>query len=396
MMVENTSAPNTLLWQGSSLLAAKQRLAAADPQLLPAYAKLLRDAEKALTAGPFSVMDKPFTPPSGDKHDYYSIGPYWWPNPDTADGLPYIRRDGEVNPERERFDASQRSHMENAVITLALAYYFSEEERFAAHAAELLHAWFLAPAISMNPHLQYGQAVPGRNEGRGTGIIETRMFTRLVDAVQLLTASATYSLSELDNLRVWFRAYLDWLLNSKHGHDEAAAPNNHGTWYDVQVVTFALFVDDQATARRIVTERASRRISTQIAADGSQPRELERTRSLSYSLMNLTAMMDLADLGRHVGVDLWQSVPTKGRRWWPFGATAAAGIQQAVDYLLVNAVEQSWARQQITDLSAGDLFSIFQRAYLAYHDERYRQALTHLSSPVPLADRAQLLYAASG
>ncbi len=55
---------------------------------------LLNQAETALLAGPFTVTFDDLIPPSGDKHDYASMGPYWWPDPNTPDGLPYIRRDG--------------------------------------------------------------------------------------------------------------------------------------------------------------------------------------------------------------------------------------------------------------------------------------------------------------
>ena len=65
---------------------------------LPAYQKLMADAKNALDAKPTSVVEKNRTAASGDKHDYLSLAPYWWPDPDKEDGLPWIRRDGEVNP----------------------------------------------------------------------------------------------------------------------------------------------------------------------------------------------------------------------------------------------------------------------------------------------------------
>src|ERR1044072_5271844 len=61
--------------------------------------KLERDARKALVSGPFSITSKATTPPSGDKHDYMSQAPYFWPDPQRPNGLPYIRRDGDRNPE---------------------------------------------------------------------------------------------------------------------------------------------------------------------------------------------------------------------------------------------------------------------------------------------------------
>ena len=81
------------------LSRVKHSLDRGDTEFLPAYRQLIADVDKLLTKGPYSVMDKKQVPPSGDKHDYVSQGPYWWPDPTKADGLPYIRKDGLVNPE---------------------------------------------------------------------------------------------------------------------------------------------------------------------------------------------------------------------------------------------------------------------------------------------------------
>lgn len=380
--MSNTPTPSirTLLWQPERLLAVKGRLAAQDAELLPAYQKLLRDAEKALILTPVSVMDKPMLPPSGDKHDYYSIGPYWWPNPDMPDGLPYIRRDGEVNPARDHYDAPKRSQMENSVITLALAYFFRGDERYARQASHVLRVWFLDKATGMNPHLEYSQCVPGINPSRGVGIIEARAFPRLLDAVGLLAGSAAWSGADQSALAAWFQAYLQWLLTSQSGLAEAAAPNNHGTWYDVQVAAIALLLEQQPVAQRVLARSAPHRLRSQIAADGSQPRELVRTRSFSYSIMNLTAMMDLADLADHFQLALWH-----------LGDKHGAYIRRAVDYLVAHTIEQAWSHAQITTATPVELWPILQRAAAVYHDQGYRQAIERLSALNLASDRTHLL-----
>lgn len=380
--MSNTPAPRirTLLWQPERLLAVKARLAAQDADLRPAYQKLLRDAEKALALTPVSVMDKPMLPPSGDKHDYYSVGPYWWPNPDMPDGLPYIRRDGEVNPARDHYDAPKRSRMENSVMTLALAYFFSSDERYARQASHVLRVWFLDKTTGMNPHLEYSQCVPGINRSRGVGIIEARAFPRLLDAVGLLAGSVAWSGADQSALAAWFQAYLQWLLTSQSGLAEAAALNNHGTWYDVQVAAIALFLEQQQIAQHMLAVSAPQRLQSQIAADGSQPRELARTRSFSYSIMNLTAMMDLADLAGHIQLDLWH-----------LGNSNGAYIRRAVAYLVTHTVDQAWSHPQSTATSAVDLLTILQRAVTIYHDERFTQAIKQLSAPNLATDRSHLL-----
>ncbi|HSC43734.1 MAG TPA: alginate lyase family protein, partial [Candidatus Binatia bacterium] len=176
--------PRLLILDANGLIQIKERLQNNDPALAPAFVKLKRDAQRGLDVRPLSVTEKKLSPPTGDKHDYMSIAPYWWPNPATPNGLPFIRRDGEVNPERDR--SSDRRRLENmiqTVKTLALGYFFTAREDYAAHAAKLLRVWFLDPATKMNPHLKYAQAVPGRNNGRAAGIIETHELSELIDFV---------------------------------------------------------------------------------------------------------------------------------------------------------------------------------------------------------------------
>jgi hypothetical protein len=178
----------------------------------------LRDAEQALTAGPFSVMDKPRTPPSGDKHDFLSLAPYWWPDLSKPAGLPYVRRDGEVNPESKRgTDDVPFGRMTDAVSWLALAYRETKDERFAARAAWLLRVWFLDTATRMNPNLDYGQGVPGRSTGRAEGIIATRRLVAIVEAARSLEASPSWTAADREGLRAWCAAYAGWLKTSPNG-----------------------------------------------------------------------------------------------------------------------------------------------------------------------------------
>jgi len=63
----------------------KKRIQQKDKNYLPAYRALIEKAEVAMNEGPFSVMYKNRTPPSGDKHDYMSLGSYWWPDCERRD-----------------------------------------------------------------------------------------------------------------------------------------------------------------------------------------------------------------------------------------------------------------------------------------------------------------------
>ena len=352
--------PRVFLLDGTDLVAARQRVLAGDASLAPALDKLKRDADAALTVGPFTVTSDKRIPPSGDKHDYMSQAPYWWPDPAKPDGLPYVQRDGQRNPEIYKLtDANHLKLMAVAAEQLALGYYFTGDERYAARAALVLRTWFLDEPTRMNPHLQFAQGIPGINTGRGIGIIETIYLMYVVDAVGLLHGSTHWSEADETAMRKWYADYLRWMLDSKYGKDEAAARNNHGTFYDVQAATFALFAGDEGVARRIVEEVPARRIATQVEPDGRQPHELRRTKAWSYSCMNARGLMLLARLGEHVGVDLWRHETPDGR-----------GILKALVYIAPYATgEREWPHDQLNGFRPDAGVTLLRRAAREYPTE---------------------------
>ena len=348
-----------------------------------ALKKLLADADKALAVIPPSVMQKTKVPPSGDKHDYMSIAPYFWPNPATKDGLPYQRKDGKVNPESrdEAANDTLRARLVGATVeTLALGYYFSGDEKYAEHAAKILRTWFLDPATKMTPHFRFAQAVPGVNDGRGTGILEARGLADAADAATLLAGSKHWSAADQQALLAWGATYFEWLTTSKNGQDEHAAKNNHGTWYDVQAAKWALVLGRKDKAQEICAEAATRRIGVQIQPDGKQPLELSRTASFSYSCFNLRALSALAGLGEHAGVDLWKHRSADGR-------SLIAALEFLAPYLGKN--PKPWTMQQIHESNDDDVLPVLRAAAIATGDERYESLLKEY--PDHRSKRLQLL-----
>lgn len=292
----------------AELALARQKIAAHDPLYLPSYDNLLTDAGAALTHKRYSVVDKSLAPASGDKHDFFSFGPYWWPDPSKPDGLPYIRKDGQHNPasSTDATDAARIGHFTHDVQALALAWYFTGDKKYADKAGALARAWFLAPETRMNPNFDYGQAIPGRVNGRGIGIITSRNLIDVMDSLALIQPTGALSDAENEAVRAWYRDYLNWLLNSRNGFEESNAHNNHGTWYSAQVVAYALYTGQPAIARRELEITKIRRIPGQIDREGKLIAELERTRPSGYINFALEAFGDLGRYGELAGENLWE------------------------------------------------------------------------------------------
>ena len=378
------SAPPQYFGASPGVLAGvRARIVEGSKGLQPALKMLIEEAEEAAKGAPPSVMEKPKTPPSGDLHDYFSLAPYFWPDPARSNGLPYVRHDGKVNPET-RGPVSDRARlrlMADTVETLALAYYFTGREAYARNAARFLRAWFLEPATRMNPNLNYAQGVPGRNEGRGAGIIEGQPIAEAADAAGLLSGSKAWSGADDAALRAWLSKYLDWLLTSPNGTQEAAARNNHGTYYDVQTMRLGLVLGKREMATRIAEAAKQKRIAMQITPEGQQPRELERTASLSYSRINLEALFLLATLAEHVGVDLWHYTTGDGR-----------SLRKALDFLLpfADIPPKQWPYEQIKKDDPAEFAAVLRQAARAYADPRYEAQLMKL--PGVSSKRLQLVF----
>ncbi len=340
----------------------------------PAVKYLKRQADKLLEMAPISVMEKEQTPPSGNKHDYMSMSKYWWPNPDTKDGLPYIRKDGEVNPESEKIsDPSYVSKLTSAVEVLSTAFYITNDSKYSQKALQLLRTWFLDEATKMNPNLNYAQSVKGKNDGTKSGIIDVNGFHRLIDALGLLENSKEWTKNDKAGMNKWVGDFLIWLQTSKNGVDESKSKNNHGTWYDVQLVSCMLYLDKYKEAKEHLETVSKKRFDSQIEADGKQPAELARTNGMSYTLFNLRAFVKLALLAEKVEIDLWNYKNEKG-----------GSIRKALDYFLPFVLEPTkWEYQQITPFKNDEIYPLLLIAKIKYDNTIYSEWLSKLFGDKP-------------
>ncbi|WP_048305707.1 alginate lyase family protein [Halomonas sp. PR-M31] len=346
-----------------------------------AYASLLEHADEALNHPLYSVVDKTQLPASGNRHDYFSFAPYWWPNSETDDGLPYVQRDGEYNmaTKTNATDKQRMISFAKDVRQLALAYYFSDNIDYANKAARQMINWFVTPATRMAPNMAYAQAIPGRVDGRDIGIIDSRILIDVANSVELLRDTPALSQEEYRSIKAWYADLLDWLLESGNGREEEEADNNHGTWYDAQVVAFALFTDQPELARTQL-DITRQRIADQFDAKGRQPEELDRTRPWHYSNFNLEAYARLVDYADRLGLGQWRddNVERKLRRGFKFVAEHA--LQDA-----------SWPYQELNGFDPGTALGAMMAAALLFDDPAITQAAARLAKQQPGAVE-QLLY----
>ncbi|MFF7652481.1 alginate lyase family protein [Streptomyces sp. NPDC007983] len=368
--------PDTVVLDGSRLALTKLKLQLGDRGLKRTLRDLTTQADQWMTQGPWTVTDKDQVPPSGDKHDYFSQAPYWWPSePKTDDnpyGCPYVQKDGQRNPDVDKMtDRPEVGKVFESAYELSLAWYYTGKRGYAEHAADILRTWFVTPATRMNPSLNHAQFIPCKYDGRSIGIIDfSQGFTSLLDAAAILdTGAPGWTKGDHAGFRTWNKQFLDWLVNSDFGKEESAAENNHGTFSDMQVAAIAAAVGDRDLARTVLREARTKRIDTQIAADGSQPQELARTRSFHYSTFNLVAYTRMAAVGRHVGVDLWHYTGPTG-----------SNLFKAVDFLLPAATgAKPWPYPDLEfkAYAASDLVHAAADA----GDRRARAALGKLQTP---------------
>jgi len=365
----NAQLPKVFIMDANRLLELKKSGQQPGNKTLKTISGLQKQADSLLNMKPVSVMDKSFTPVSGNKHDYMSQAPYFWYDSTKPTGLPYMRKDGVRNPEIYKItDRTYLGRLENASRTLSLAWYLTGEEKYAEKAATLLRTWFLDEVTKMNPHLEYGQAIPGVNTGRGIGIIETIALTSIADAAGLLIGSKSWTTTDHHLLHQWYSQYLNWLLTSKNGTDEHKAKNNHGTWYYAQVIDFALFTGDNNKAKQLV-EESKKRLDSQLTKEGKQPLELERTNGLGYSTMNLRGWFTVAALAEKTGINLWN-----------YKTPQNAGIRTAFDWLIPYALgEKKWEYQQISKYNKNDIYPLLLQAAAAIKDQQYLDVAKQLT-----------------
>lgn len=290
---------------------------------------VIAKAEKALISPIPHITDIVSERSAGGPHDYYSNGDYWWPNPDTPDGLPYIQRDGESNPDNFNSHRMLLRTMRTNLVHLACAYQLTRNEKYAVRGVKILQEFFLDEATKMNPHLSYAQALPGICDGRGIGIIDTLHLCDVPFAIEALKDSHAMTEPICKGLKKWFAQYLGWMLTDENGIAEMNTTNNHSVCFFVQAAVFALFTDNERIAD-FCREHYKNVLMKQMAPDGSFPRELGRTKPYNYSIFVVDNMVSLCQILSKPGDDLWEYTTPDGR-----------GIKKGLEFITPYVLDKS-------------------------------------------------------
>jgi hypothetical protein len=325
--------------------------------------RVLKAATAALACQPITITKFRARLSEGGPNDFYSNGDYWWPNPATTNGLPYIQRDGQTNP--ENFVEHRRCVVElrDAVAALGAAYKITGEDRYAAKAASLLRVFFLEPKTRINPELKYAQAIPGVSPGRGIGIIDTLHLIEVPLAVMAMGKSPAFPAEDFSGVKRWFGDYVEWMTTSKNGQDEAKAGNNHAVAFWLQVAAFSQLTEDKAKVAECRHRFKEVFVAKQMASDGSFPAELRRTKSYGYSIFQLDNMASLCQLLSTPADDLWNYELPDGR-----------GMRKAMAFLFPYLADKSkW--QNKPDIQAWDGWPARQPCLLfagrSFGEEKY-------------------------
>lgn len=271
---------------------------------------VMAQAAWAMQQQPVTVTAESSPRSAGGKHDFYSEGDYWWPDPENPAG-PYIQKDGLTNPENFVAHRLAMIRFSKIIGALASAYKLTGDQKYVKQAMVHLKAWFGDAETMMNPNLQYAQAIKGRFTGRGIGIIDTIQLMEVAQGV--LVMENVMEAGVLAQTKQWFGNYLGWLMTHPYGKDEMNAQNNHGTCFTMQVASFAKLVRDERLLAFCRDRYKTVLLPNQMAADGSFPRELARTKPYGYSIFNLDAMTTLCQIASTPTDDLWKFETADGK-----------------------------------------------------------------------------------
>jgi hypothetical protein len=330
-----------VFYNEAHLKLVKARIKAKDAYFLKNYEEVIKSGNKALNYIADPVTNKTQLPASKDKHDYMTYAPYAWPDTTKMDGMPWKARDGIVNPVSRGNDTdnNRKTAFFSAIENLVWSYYFSDDKRYADKAIELIRIWYLNPETKVNPNMNFGQAFPGVADGRNAGVHEWKPQSSVITALQMFNNDGILPADVKQGMDEWLSKYLNWLITNPMAISAGFTGQNHANYYNHQVVGLMMYFGETDKAKAVVEDAKLSRIADQIMPDGTQPKEMGRTKSVSYTAGNLWLMTELTILGRKLGIDLWEYESADGR-----------SLKKAYAFLVPYVLNPSdWPKKQISE-----------------------------------------------
>ena len=283
---------------------------------------LLSEANNNLSERPITVTSYQSERSAGGRHDFFSEGDYWWPDPSHPNG-PYIQKDGLTNPDNFVAHRKAMIRFSKIVANQTSAYLITGKKMYANHAINHIKAWFVDTSTMMNPSLLYAQAIKGKVTGRGIGIIDMIQMIEVAKSIQILEKTNLIPASDSQKIHQWFASYLNWVTTHPYGIDERNAKNNHGTCWIMQVSAFAALVKDTALLNDCKDRFLNVIIPNQMDERGAFPLELKRTKPYGYSIFNLDAVMTIAHIYKINTPSLKKSIEflypyVQDKKSWPY------------------------------------------------------------------------------
>ena len=297
--------------------------------------KVLNNTPKYLNAEVRTVVHDRALRSAGGPHDFYSEGDYWWPNLKNPEG-PYIRRDGESNP--DNFVAHRQSLMRlgDIIGSLSSAYlvepHREKKQAIITAISRHLHAWFVSPKTRMSPNLLYAQAIKGRYTGRSIGLIDGIHLSEVALAIHILAKHRALDASLTEALKQWFSHFSHWLHTHPYGIKEQHHPNNHSIAWSLQMAAYAKLTQNKTLMATVRKHFKTWYLPKMMARDGSFPKETARTKPYGYSLFVLDLMAGIAQLASTPQENLWHYRSENGN-----------SLRRGVEFMLPFIVnKQSW------------------------------------------------------
>lgn len=266
---------------------------------------------------------------AGDVHDFYSEGDYWWPDTLNLEG-PYVRRDGETNPDNFVAHRHAMIRFSSIVGNLTSAYLLTKDKKYVEAVVKHVRAWFINEETWMRPNLEYAQAIKGIATGRGIGIIDTVHLMEVAQSLLRLEQAGVLSAEDIRVSKKWFSDYLEWMSTHPYGIDEMNAKNNHGTCWVMQAAVFARYVGNKDMLQFCSDRYKEVLLPNQMAEDGSFPRETARTKPYGYSLFNLDAMATIC-----------QTLSTETDNLWYFSVDNTKNIQCGIEFIFPYIIDKT-------------------------------------------------------